>query len=134
MRIGYGVNAVGSDANYIVYKGGMPSCSGTPNPGNTISSVNPVCSSDVFTLSLQNFSGRGATYQWQSSPDNSTWSNISDATNATYSYIANCFYIYRCEVTCSGNTGISTPLRLRMNTLMLLLLRHIFLLRKYFWN
>jgi hypothetical protein len=31
-------------------------CSGTPNPGNTLSNVNPVCSGSSFTLSLQNIS------------------------------------------------------------------------------
>src|SRR5208283_1878585 len=84
MRIEYGISGVGSDAQYIVYNGGIPACSGTPTPGNTVASVNPVCPSTAFTLSLQNFSGTGVTYQWQSSPDNSTWSNINGATNATY--------------------------------------------------
>ncbi|MBK7031507.1 MAG: hypothetical protein IPH45_20965 [Bacteroidales bacterium] len=38
-------------------------CSGTPDPGNTLASPNPVCPSVNFTLSLQNNTpGTGVTY------------------------------------------------------------------------
>ncbi|MBI4646464.1 MAG: hypothetical protein HY738_07685, partial [Bacteroidia bacterium] len=58
-------------------------CTGTPNPGNTLSTVSSACSGINFTLSLQNnVAAIGITYQWQSSPDNSTWTNISGATDA----------------------------------------------------
>ncbi|MEY4893020.1 MAG: hypothetical protein RIQ34_1632, partial [Bacteroidota bacterium] len=55
-----------------------PACSGTPVPGNTVSSVASACPGTGFTLSLQNallFSG--LTYQWQSaSAAAGPWSNI----------------------------------------------------------
>ncbi|HMU47554.1 MAG TPA: choice-of-anchor J domain-containing protein [Chitinophagaceae bacterium] len=87
-------------------------CSGTPAPGNTVSSSNPVCPSSNFILSLQNpTSGTGVTYQWQSSPDGSAWSNIGGATNSTYSTSITTATYYRCNVTCSGNTGTSNPLQ-----------------------
>lgn len=55
----------------------LPTCSGTPAPGNTLSTSNSLCSGDAVTLSLQNaIDSYGLTYRWQSSPDNSTWSNI----------------------------------------------------------
>src|SRR5690606_37412860 len=57
--------------NVKVY--GVPPCSGTPAPGNTITSANPVCPAVGATLSLQNAtSGSGVTYQWQSSTNGTT--------------------------------------------------------------
>jgi hypothetical protein len=94
-------------------------CSGTPAPGNTAASINPVCSGISFTLSMTNtFTDAGITYQWQSSPDNSTWSNISGATSATYATSQTTATYYRCNVTCSnsGLTGTSTALQVTMNT------------------
>ncbi|MBK7031184.1 MAG: hypothetical protein IPH45_19145 [Bacteroidales bacterium] len=69
-----------------------------------------------FTLSLQNATpGTGVSYQWQSSPDGSTWTNVgtgmasyvTSQTSATY---------YQCLVTCSGNTGVSAALLVAMNS------------------
>ena len=52
-------------------------CTGTPNPGNTLSSVANSCSGTSFNLSLQNATtGTGVSYQWQSSPDGSSWTNF----------------------------------------------------------
>ncbi len=94
-------------------------CSGAPNPGNTLSSSNPVCSGVNFTLSLQNIvSAGGIAYQWQSSPDSSTWTNISGATNAALTISQTASTYYRCVVTCS-NSGLSansTFLNITMNS------------------
>ena len=99
------------------YTVNIVACSTPPNPGNTVTSVaSPVCSgSQGFTLSLQN-SVTSATYQWQSSPDNSNWSNVSGATNATYA-VANISAAtwYRCQVTRCGNLTVSsTPLQMNI--------------------
>ena len=53
-------------------------CSGTPAPGNTISSATTVCPTVSFSLSLQNAtSGSGVSYQWQSAPASTgPWSDI----------------------------------------------------------
>lgn len=90
-----------------------PPCSGTPTPGNTVASSNPVCSGTNFILSTQNStSGSGVTYQWQSSANGTTgWTNISGATSATYTTSITSATYYRCNVTCSGNTGTSNPLQ-----------------------
>ena len=85
-------------------------CSGTPAPGNTISSGASVCPGINFTLSLQNpTSGSGVSYQWQSSPDGTTWTNIGGATNSTYTSTLGATTQFRCNVTCGANTGTSTP-------------------------
>ena len=87
-------------------------CTGTPNPGNTLSSDNPACEGVDFNLSLENPTlGTGVTFQWQSAADiNGPWTNIgpnapvftTSQTETTY---------YRCQVTCthSSQTGISVP-------------------------
>ena len=84
-------------------------CSGTPAPGNTIASVSSVVSGGTSVLSLQNTTtGSGVTYQWQSSTDNSTFTNIGVATASTYTATVTAKTYYRCLVTCSGLTGTST--------------------------
>jgi hypothetical protein len=87
-------------------------CSGTPAPGNTVSAANPACSGVDFTLSLQNStSGSGVTYQWQSSPNGTdSWTNFG-ASNPTQAASQTADTYYRCQVTCSGNTGTSNPLQ-----------------------
>ena len=90
-------------------------CAGTPAPGNTVSTLASVCPGTNFTLSLETLTdGTGVTYQWQSSPDGTTWSNISGATGATYTTTLTAATYYRCNVTCSGNTTASNPLQVAL--------------------
>ncbi|OWR15161.1 beta strand repeat-containing protein [Chryseobacterium sp. VAUSW3] len=91
-------------------------CSGTPSPGNTIASVNPVTGGGTTVLSLQSItSGSGVTYQWQSSTDGITYANISGATSSTYTATVNAKTWYKCVVTCSGtSSGISSPVLVTM--------------------
>jgi hypothetical protein len=81
-------------------------CTGTPAPGNTISSANPVCPGTGFSLSVQNTQAPGTTFQWQSSPDGNTWTNIPSATNPTYQTSITTATYYQCNVTCT-NSGMS---------------------------
>ncbi len=92
-------------------------CTGTPTPGNTLSTTTLPCVGEDIILSLQNnTSGTGVTYQWQTSPDGISWTNagtsdpvfITTQTDTTF---------YQCIVTCSGNNGTSTPIRVNMNPL-----------------
>lgn len=110
----YGNNIFVDDVQWQSFP---PPCSGTPTPGNTVASANPACLSASPVLSLQNAtSGSGVTYQWQSSPNGTTWSNISGATSATYSPTATAYY--RCNVTCSSNTGTSSSLLFTLTNFM----------------
>ena len=85
-------------------------CTGTPDPGATIASPASVAVGGTTLLSLQNvIIGSGITYQWQSSPDNATWTNITGATRSTYTATVNSITYFQCIVTCSGNNGTSTP-------------------------
>jgi len=91
-------------------------CSGTPTAGVT-SGPASICTSVNFTLSLSGAStGTGLTYQWQSSTDNVTYTNIgSTSSTATVSQTAATYY--QCIVTCtsSGMSATSTPLLVNMN-------------------
>lgn len=101
-------NARTSNIDQIQFEITAPPCAGTPDPGNTLASQNPVCPGVNFILSLQNATaGEGVTYQWQSSPTGGEpWSNFGTSTaTLTTSQTANTYY--RCAVTCT-NSGITT--------------------------
>lgn len=81
-------------------------CTNPPTAGTATSSDSVVCSTDTFVLSLTgNSTGTGQTYQWQSSPDNSTWVNIPGATGTTFSGTQTSANYYRCLVTCGTSVG-----------------------------
>lgn len=88
---------------------GLP-CTGTPNPGNTISNIASGCPGAPFSLSLQNATtGLGVTFQWQTSTTlGGTYTNISGATSPTYSGAVSTGAFYHCLVTCGGNVGTSS--------------------------
>ena len=94
-----------------------PPCTGTPDPGNTLTTATSVCAGEPFTLSTQNIvTGSGITYQWQSSPDGVSYSNINGATGAsllTQQYSSN---YYQVLVTCtsSGLSATSTPVQVNI--------------------
>lgn len=95
----------------------LEDCSGTPAAGTTASSSTNICPGTPFTLSvtglpLQN----GLTYQWQSSPDNSTWTNITGATGETYTATQTVATWYRMLITCtnSSQSAGSTPVHVVM--------------------
>jgi subtilisin-like proprotein convertase family protein len=95
-------------------------CAGTPNPGNTTSSANPVCPGIPFTLGLQtpqNFAG--ITYNWQTAPTTAgPWVNTVPAgTGSTYTTSLAAPAAFRCQVTCTNSaiTTISNPLQVTIN-------------------
>ena len=91
-----------------------PPCSGTP-AAYFSSSDSTACATSSTTFNNSIYYGGGMTYQWQSSPDSTTWSNISGATDATYinSGITTTTF-FRCQPTCtfSGLTANSAGKKL----------------------
>ena len=84
-------------------------CTGAPTAGTTTVTPGSGAGGTVFTLSLTGYSlGTGISFQWQSSATGTGgWTNISGATNQTYTFTgisANTFY--QCIVTCA-NSGLS---------------------------
>ena len=94
------------------------SCTGTPNAGITASSVNPVCPSVPFNLSMANATfTSGLTYQWQSaSAATGPWSNIAGATTSSYPATQVLDTWYQCIVTCSSTSQVDTSATLLVTT------------------
>jgi hypothetical protein len=95
-------------------------CTGAPNAGITASTVNPVCPSVPFNLSMANATfSSGLTYQWQSaSTATGPWSNIIGATSSSYLATQTVDSWYQCIVTCaaSGLADTSAVLEVTTNT------------------
>jgi hypothetical protein len=77
----------------------------------TISGTTPIGFNTTTTLTVSNSNGN---LQWQSSPNNSTWSDIADATSTTYTTPTqtNGTYYYRVVVTLNGVTANSASFTL----------------------
>jgi subtilisin-like proprotein convertase family protein len=124
-NVSYGSGVAGTSTSFFASRGFIGSvsfvpyttCSGTPAPGNTLSSVSSACASVPFSLSLQNGTPQaGLTYQWQSaSTASGPWVNIPGAIASSYNATQTNTTFYRCNVTCSGSTGTSTPIQVTMN-------------------
>ncbi|WP_230685509.1 hypothetical protein, partial [Streptococcus pneumoniae] len=68
-----GLSDIGIDKVNIAM---IPNCSGAPAASNAVTSDGLVCDGQGFTLSLDvAYTEPMIAYQWQSSPDNATWSN-----------------------------------------------------------
>lgn len=92
-----------------------PPCTNPPVAGNTVINPSNACPSTLRTLSLNGATfGAGQIYQWQSSPNNSTWTNISGATVAQYQTNITTNSFYRCVVTC-GSSSTSTSAQATVN-------------------
>lgn len=113
-------NANGETEDYTVTIATQASCSGTPLAGSTASSATTSCSPLSTNLSLTGATAdANITYQWQSSPDNTTWANVSGATSSTYaaSGLTASTY-YRCELTCTNSSlsAVSTAIQVVVTT------------------
>ncbi|KAA9324962.1 CARDB domain-containing protein [Adhaeribacter soli] len=87
-------------------------CTSPPIAGATESSANIVCPNTSFNLSLNgNSIGVGLTFQWQSSPNGTTWSNIPGAESVTFTTSQTTTNYYRAVLTCSGSSTSSTPVQ-----------------------
>lgn len=89
-------------------------CNGaTLTAGTAVSSVTQTCGAASFMLTLNGASvATGLSYQWQSSANNSTWSNIPGATAAGYKASQVLSTWYRAIITCAaGGTATSVPVQ-----------------------
>ncbi|MES2837845.1 MAG: choice-of-anchor L domain-containing protein [Bacteroidota bacterium] len=113
------VTASGWDAFVSCTQSTTASCSGSPDISTAIASSTNVCSSDIFSLSLSGLPFvTGFTYQWQSSTNNISYSNIVGATSSTLNTSLSQNTYYRCRVTCSASSlsSNSTSVFVELNT------------------
>ncbi|MGK4567503.1 GEVED domain-containing protein [Flavobacterium sp. 3HN19-14] len=103
----------GETEDYLVNIVATFACTGTPTPGNTLSTESATCAGSNFTLSAQNAtSGSGVTYQWESADDAGFTTNVvALGTSPTQVTSQTTAKYYRVNVTCSGNTGTSNPIQ-----------------------
>jgi hypothetical protein len=111
---------VGQILDYKVNMTAAPACSGAPNAGDATSTQTAVCQNVSYTLDLiNNDAVGGVSYQWQSSPNNSTWSNMGAAQNTIPYTIAtqSITSYYRCITTCTSAalSGTSTAVTVNQN-------------------
>jgi trimeric autotransporter adhesin len=106
----YGNNIYVDDVSWQSYPSLAP-CAGMPDPGTVSTSASVSCSAYSPTLTLVgNTVGPGISYQWQSSPNNTAWTDVSGATNSTYIASVSTSIYYRCNVTCAGSgMSAATP-------------------------
>lgn len=102
----FGDNCYMDDVQWTAYP---PGCTGTPTAGTVNASPSSGCSAYTSALSLTGAStATGISYLWQSSPDNSAWSDVTGATNSFYSAGVTSSVYYRCRLTCSSGGGTAT--------------------------
>ncbi len=82
-------------------------CTNPPAVATTFASPNSFCTTPAtISLSLTGITfGSGQSYQWQSSPDNATWTNISGANSQVYAASTSAETWFRCLVTCTSTTA-----------------------------
>jgi len=88
-----------------------------PAAGTAMASDSTVCPNVNFNLSLQGSAlASGLSYQWESSPDNITWTPISGATTLYYQISQTSSTYYRCNVYCNSIGTVSAPLLVTLNS------------------
>lgn len=111
-----GTYTFGETEDYLVNIQTLQPCLSAPIGGTTIANDTTVCAGALVQVSLINNSTLASqTYQWQSSPDNVTWTNIIGGTLPTINFTMLSIVYYRCEISCSGFTSYSLPVRITQN-------------------
>jgi len=91
-------------------------CTSPPPVATVVASSTSICNPTVVNFTLSGITlGSGQTYQWQSSSNNSTWTNIGGATAATYYYNVGLSTYFRCVITCGGLTTNSQSVLVNYN-------------------
>ncbi|MEO7311387.1 MAG: hypothetical protein ABIX01_13375 [Chitinophagaceae bacterium] len=90
----------------------LPPCTGTPTGGTVSSTRDSLCDNVTsFTLSVTGATGgslTGLSYQWQSSPNGTVWSDMGNGTGLTFTGTQSTTTYYRRKITCSGNAAYSS--------------------------
>ncbi|NLR59502.1 T9SS type B sorting domain-containing protein [Chitinophaga polysaccharea] len=86
-------------------------CTGTPTAGTATANPATVCMNGQVVVTLSGTTvASGIHYQWQSSPNNSTWTDIPNDTTNRLETTQTATTWYRCKVTCTATnaTAISS--------------------------
>lgn len=109
----------GETEDYLVNIAPLPVCSGTPTGGTTTSTVSSICPDIAFVLKVPgaSSSNSGFTYQWQTSPNGSTWTDVAVGTADTLIASQNAITYYRRKIICTGSglSAFSSSLQIGIN-------------------
>ena len=111
-----GTFTYGECEDYYLNVAANTGCPGTPSPGPTTATVNPLEAGSSSAIGITTTpSGADITYQWEFSTDNSIWQTASGEVAATYNVSPTSDTWYRCLVSCpSGGSAYSDPLQLTL--------------------
>jgi hypothetical protein len=88
-------------------------CAGTPTGGTTTSTMPEAFTGVSFTLNVTGATSTagvtGITYEWETSPDGSTWTPNA-VTTAAYTTTITTDTYFRRRISCAGNNAWSTPI------------------------
>jgi hypothetical protein len=102
--------------DYVVTIDTLAPCSGTPTAGTVFTQKDSICPGVNFNLSVAGGSfGSGQTFQWQSSSDGTTWTDINGATKKTLSATITADTYYRFYTECSGSADTASPKLVYLN-------------------
>ncbi len=104
----------------VTLVGPSAACTNPAMAGITESNPSAACAGQSITLGLTgNSTGTGLTYQWQSSTNGTTYTDIVGATSASHSLVQSVNTYYQCIVTCAAGTpATSTPVQVQMNSFL----------------
>jgi hypothetical protein len=89
---------------------------GTPNGGTAIASSSLACAGQTVGVNLTGASSiPGLAYQWQSSPDGSTWTSIPSATTSVLTQTYSSTVYYQAVLACASSTAASSSVQIDPN-------------------
>jgi len=111
------VIATTNGTSSITYISPASACTNPIIAGSTVSTPANACTLQNISLSLNGATlASGISYQWQSSTDGVSFTNIAGATNSSYVTTQSATVYYQCVLICSaGSTSTSTPVQVDMN-------------------
>ena len=104
-------SSFGEVEDYAVILVAGDDCTGAPDASVASSTAESTCASDIFTVSVPPVAAGAISYQWWSSADGVTYTEIDGATSASYATSQTEATYYQCQITCdaSGESTISEP-------------------------
>lgn len=106
----------GQAEDYILDVSDAPACIAPPGGGTVQGPSGNVCPNIPFPLTVTGSTfGTGLTYQWQSSPDGTTWTDIPGANAKSYTATQTAATHYRRIITCSSQSEPSTSILVGIN-------------------
>lgn len=98
----------GETEDYLISISPAPPCTNPPDAGVLSVTSDSVCTGDSVSFILTGSGiGTGLSFQWISSPDAQTWTDISGATSTSYGQVISDASYFACVALCQGSADTS---------------------------